>query len=37
MNTADNRDLRIDYLLDNDNSIEFIKECGIGERPSIIK
>ena len=37
MNTADNRDLRIDYLLDNDNSIEFIKEWGIGERPSIIK
>lgn len=37
MNTADNRDLRIDYLLDNDNSIEFVKEWGIGERPSIIK
>jgi hypothetical protein len=36
-NTVEDRDLKIDYLLGNDTSVEFIKEWGYAERPSIIK
>ena len=35
-NTLEDRDLKIDFLLGNDTSVEFIKEWGYEERSSIL-